>query len=80
MLYSDEKEFVENGDLLATNLIHRYQMNHVCSRPDFKELLQKSLDTGVNLIFDLVKDKKVVITNKMVLEAIRNGTLKSSFT
>ena len=74
-IYTDEREYDKNGDPMATNLIRQYQMNHVCSRPDFEELMQKSLDTGVNLIFDLVKDKEVVITDEMVRKAFEDGTL-----
>ena len=73
-IYTDRREFYKNDDPMALDLIHQYKAEHVCSRPDFEELMQKSLDTGVNLIFDLVKDKEVVITDEMVRKAIEDGT------
>ena len=66
-IYKDEREYVRRGRR-AESLIVTYDASHI--EGDLDELMQKSLETGVDLIFEQVKDKKVVITREMIDKAI----------
>mgnify|MGYP000036776651 CR=1 FL=1 len=66
-IYKDEREYVRRG-CRDESLIVQYDASNI--EGDIEELMQKSLDTGVDLIFEQVKDKKVIITKEMIQKAI----------
>jgi len=43
------------------------------SKKEIDELMKKSIETGKDLLFEVCKDKKVVITRKMQREAWEKG-------
>ena len=45
------------------------------SKKDIDELMKKSIETGKDLLFELCKDKKIVITLKMQREAFEKGQM-----
>ena len=67
LIYRDEREYVRQGHR-DDSLIIDYDASNL--KGDLDDLMQKSLDTGVNLIFEMVKDKKVIITKEMKQKAI----------
>ena len=72
VLYSDYREYAKNG-YEDESLIVKYDASNL--EGDINDLMQKSLDTGVDLIFEQVKDKKVVITNEMRKKAWDAGRI-----
>ena len=67
LIYKDEREYVRRG-CRDESLIITYDASDIKGNID--DLMQKSLDTGVDLIFEQVKDKKVIITEEMIQKAI----------
>lgn len=45
------------------------------SKKEIDELMKKSIETGKDLLFEVCKDKKVVITRKMQMEAWKKGQM-----
>jgi len=72
VLYSDYREYAKNG-YEDESLIVKYDASNL--EGDINDLMQKSLDTGVDLIFEQVKDKKVVITDEMHKKAWDEGRI-----
>ena len=56
LIYKDEREYVRRGRR-DESLIVQYDASNI--EGDLDELMQKSLDTGVDLIFEQVKDKNI---------------------
>lgn len=67
LIYRDEREYVRQGGK-DESLMVEYDASNL--KGDLYDLMQKSLDTGVDLIFEQVKDKKVIITDEMIQKAI----------
>lgn len=71
-IYIDEKEYIKNK-CNDERLLTYYDASNI--EGDIDELMQKSLDTGVDLIFEQIKDKKVVITDEMRKKAWDEGNI-----
>lgn len=67
LIYKDEREYIRRGEK-DESLIVQYDASNIEGNID--DLMQKSLDTGADLIFEQVKDKKVIITKEMIQKAI----------
>ena len=51
-----------------------YSLDHL-TRDEIIKLMEESLKTGKNLLFEACKDKKVIITVEMQNKAIENGKM-----
>jgi len=71
-IYIDEREYIKKGRQ-DESLIVYYDASNLKGNLD--DLMQRSLDTGVNLIFEQVKDKKVIITDEMEKKAWDEGRI-----
>lgn len=72
VLYTDFREYIKNNYEDESLIVH-YDASNI--EGDVGELMEKSLETGVNLIFEQVKDKKVVITDEMRKKAWDEGNI-----
>ena len=57
-----------NGDIVGYNL-------SFLEKKEIDELMKKSIETGNDLLFELCKDKKIVITLQMQREAWKSGQM-----
>ena len=71
-IYIDEQEYIKKGRKDDSLMVY-YDASNL--KGDIDDLMQKSLDTGVNLIFEMVKDKKVIITDEMRQKAWDEGNI-----
>ena len=71
-IYTDEREY-DADDTQNPDLMVEYDASNL--KGDIDDLMQKSLDTGVDLIFEQVKDKKVIITDEMRKKAWDEGRI-----
>ena len=72
LIYIDEKEYIKNGRKDESLFVY-YDASFL--KGDLDDLMQKSLDTGVDLIFEQIKDKKVIITKEMEQKAWDEGNI-----
>lgn len=56
LVYEDLTEYIKNGEK-DEDLIVTYDASNI--KGDWDDLMQRSLDTGVDLMFEQVKDKKI---------------------
>lgn len=72
LVYEDLTEYNKNGKK-DVSLIVTYDASNI--KGDWDDLMQRSLDTGVDLMFEQVKDKKIDAEelNKLCEKAFREG-------
>ena len=71
----EEVEEDENGqEIYKEKDLIAYDLSFI-SEDEYFRLIEKSLETGKNLLFEACKDKKVIITVEMQNKAIENGRM-----
>lgn len=74
LVYDDLTEYIKNGEK-DEDLIVTYDASNI--KGDWDDLMQRSLDTGVDLMFEQVKDKKIDAEElkRLLDKAFREGNI-----